>query len=291
MKETYTMTRRSALTTIAAGSGVVLMTAQAETQPNPAVPDKGRLKQGVSRWCFGRIKLDELTREAKAMGISGIDLLGAEDWSVVQENGLTCSMVNGPGGIAEGWNMLDNHEKLIKGAEKLMPKMAEAGLKNMIVMSGNRNGISDEEGIENCARGLEKILPLAESLDITLYMELLNSKRDHKDYHCDHTAWGVAVAKKLGSPRFKLLYDIYHMQIMEGDVIATIRENIEYIGHFHTGGVPGRNEIDETQELNYRRICEAIADTGFDGYLSHEFVPRRKDTLASLRRAVEICTV
>jgi hydroxypyruvate isomerase len=172
-----------------------------------------------------------------------------------------------------------------------MPKIAAAGLKNMIVMSGNRGKISDEEGIENCARGLEKILPLAESLDITLHMELLNSKRDHKDYHCDHTAWGVAVAKRLASPRFKLLYDIYHMQIMEGDVIATIQENIEYIGHFHTGGVPGRNEIDETQELNYRRICEAIADTGFDGYLAHEFVPRQKDALASLRRAVEICTV
>jgi hydroxypyruvate isomerase len=225
------------------------------------------------------------------MGISGIDLLGPDDWSVVQENGLTCSMANGPGGIADGWNTLENHEKLIKGAESLMPKMAAAGLKNMIVMSGNRRNISDTEGIENCACGLEKILPMAESLDITLYMELLNSKRDHKDYHCDHTAWGVAVAKKLGSPRFKLLYDIYHMQIMEGDVIATIRENIEYIGHFHTGGVPGRNELDETQELNYRRICEAIADTGFDGYLAHEFVPREKDALASLRRAVEICTV
>ena len=286
-----TMTRRAALTTIAATSGVVIGTGRAEAQTAPATPDKGRLKQGVSRWCFGRIKLDELTREAKAMGISGIDLLGPEDWSIVQENGLTCSMPNGPGGIKEGWNSPDNHEKLIKGAEELMPKIAAAGLKNMIVMSGNRGNISDEEGIENCARGLEKILPLAESLDITLHMELLNSKRDHKDYHCNRTAWGVAVAKKLGSPRFKLLYDIYHMQIMEGDVIATIQENIDYIGHFHTGGVPGRNEIDETQELNYRRICEAIADTGFDGYLAHEFVPRQRDALASLRRAVEICTV
>ncbi len=286
-----TMTRRAALTTIAATSGVVIGTGRAEAQTAPATPGKGRLKQGVSRWCFGRIKLDELTREAKAMGISGIDLLGPEDWSIVQENGLTCSMPNGPGGIKEGWNSPDNHEKLIKGAEELMPKIAAAGLKNMIVMSGNRGNISDEEGIENCARGLEKILPLAESLDITLHMELLNSKRDHKDYHCDRTAWGVAVAKKLGSPRFKLLYDIYHMQIMEGDVIATIQENIDYIGHFHTGGVPGRNEIDETQELNYRRICEAIADTGFDGYLAHEFVPRQRDALASLRRAVEICTV
>ena len=286
-----TMTRRAALTTIAATSSAALGSVRAKAEPTPANPGTGRLKQAVSRWCFGKIELDELTREAKAMGICGIDLLGPDDWRVVQEHGLTCSMANGPSASKDGWNTLDNHAKLIEGSESIMPKMAAAGLKNMIVMSGNKRGISDEEGIDNCVRGLEKILPLAESLDITVYLEPLNSKRNHKDYHCDHTAWGVAVAKKLGSPRFKLLYDIYHMQIMEGDVIATIQENIEYIGHFHTGGVPGRNEIDETQELNYHRICEAIADTGFDGYLAHEFIPRQKDALASLRRAVEICTV
>lgn len=285
------MTRRTALATLAATPSVMLGTKTLKSKTEVPKTTKGRLKQGVSRWCFGRLKLDELSREAKAMGIAGIDLIGPDDWHMVQKNGLTCSMANGPGSIKDGWNTPESHDKLIREAKMLMPKMAAAGLKNMIVMSGNRRGISDAAGIENCVRGLEKIIPLAESLDITLHMELLNSKRDHKGYHCDHTAWGVAVAKKLGTPRFKLLYDIYHMQIMEGDIIATIQENIAYIGHFHTGGVPGRNEIDETQELNYRRICEAIADTGFDGYLSHEFVPWQQDALSSLRRAVKICTV
>ncbi len=289
------MTRRAALTTFAAASGAALTTGEtrAEEVPVPTTVDarKGRLKQAVCRWCFGRLELDELAREAAAMGLAGIDLLSEDDWPVVQKHGLTCTMANGPSGLSDGWNTLDNHDALIERSKELMPKLAEAGLHNMIVFSGNRRGISDEEGITNCARGLEKILPLAESLDITLFMELLNSKRNHPDYQCDHTAWGVELAKQLDAPRFKLLYDIYHMQVMEGDIIATIQENMDYIGHFHTAGVPGRNEIDETQELNYRRISEAIADTGFDGYFAHEFAPRRRDGLASLRQAIEICMV
>ncbi len=295
MKTNTAMTRRAALTTLAAGPGAVLAAGQirAEEIPTPDTVDarQGRLKQAVCRWCFGRLDLDDLAREVAAMGMVGIDLLSEEEWPVVQRHGLTCTMANGPGGLSDGWNTPDNHAALIKRSEELMPKIAEAGLHNMIVFSGNRRGISDDEGIANCARGLEKILPLAESLDITLYMELLNSKRNHPDYQCDHTVWGAALAKQLDAPRFKLLYDIYHMQVMEGDIIATIQENIEYIGHFHTAGVPGRNEIDETQELNYRRISKAIADTGFDGYFAHEFAPRRRDGLASLRQAVAICTV
>ncbi|MBW3623247.1 MAG: TIM barrel protein, partial [Armatimonadetes bacterium] len=183
-----------------------------------------------------------------------------------------------------------DHDRLVKESERLLPLVAEAGLPNMIVFSGNRRGISDAEGLENCAKGPKRITPRAEKLGVTVVMELLNSKRDHRDYQCDHTAWGVELAKRVGSERFKLLYDIYHMQIMEGDVIKTIQDNIAYIGHFHTGGVPGRNEIDDSQELNYRRIANAIADTGFKGYIAQEFIPRR-DPLTSLAQAVKICTV
>ncbi len=199
-------------------------------------------------------------------------------------------MPSGPGGIEEGWNRVENHDKLVKESERLLPIIAQAGLPNMIVFSGNRRGISDSEGLETCAKGLKRITKLAEDLGVTLIIELLNSKVDHKEYQCDHTPWGVELCKRVGSERFKLLYDIYHMQIMEGDVIRTIQQSIQYIGHFHTGGVPGRNEIDDTQELNYRRIATAIADTGFKGYFAHEFIPKR-DPLTSLREAVELCTV
>lgn len=288
------MTRRAALTALAAASGAAVCGKPGQTeeiQPMPDTPrQQGRLRQSVSRWCYGNMPLDVLCREAKAMGIVALDLLGPDDWEPVLAQGLSCAMCNGPGGIRDGWNMPRNHDQLVERSEELLPRIAELGLKNMIVFSGNRRGISDEEGVENCALGLERILPLAESLGVTLHMELLNSKRDHRDYQCDYTHWGVQLAKRLGSERFKLLYDIYHMQIMEGDIIATIEENIAYIGHFHTGGVPGRNEIDDTQELNYRRICKAIADTGFDGYLAHEFVPKG-DPMTSLRQAVAICTV
>jgi hydroxypyruvate isomerase len=199
-------------------------------------------------------------------------------------------MANGPGGIAEGWNRPADHDKLVAGSERLLPLVAAAGLPNMIVFSGNRRGISDSEGLENCAKGVKRITKLAEQLGVNVVMELLNSKVDHHDYQCDHTAWGVELCKRVGSERFKLLYDIYHMQIMEGDVIRTIQENIQHIAHFHTGGVPGRNEIDETQELNYRRIAQAIADTGFKGFFAHEFIPKRQP-LASLEEAVRLCTV
>lgn len=289
------VTRRAALTTLAGTAGAALLgTARAEDaaakKDEQTDASKGRLKQSVCKWCYPRQTLDELCAAAKKMGLQSVELLGENEWATVKKHGLTCAMANGPTSISDGWNRVADHDKLVKESERLLPLVKEAGLPNMIVFSGNRRGISDAEGLENCAKGLKRITPLAEQLGVTICMELLNSKRDHRDYQCDHTAWGVELAKRVGSERFKLLYDIYHMQIMEGDVIATIRENLQYIGHFHTGGVPGRNEIDDTQELNYARIAKAIADTNFKGYIAQEFIPRR-DPLASLAEAVKICTV
>jgi hydroxypyruvate isomerase len=224
------------------------------------------------------------------MGLRSVELLGENDWATVSTHGLVCAMANGPSTIPVGFNRPDQHDRLVAESERLLPLVAQAGLPNMIVFSGNRAGMADGEGLDNCAAGLRRITPLAERLGVTVCMELLNSKVDHKDYMCDRTPWGVELVKRVGSPRFKLLYDIYHMQIMEGDVIRTIRENLPFIGHFHTGGVPGRNEIDDTQELNYRTICQAIADAGFTGFLAQEFIPKR-DPLTSLRAAAQLCDV
>jgi hydroxypyruvate isomerase len=287
--------RRAALGLMAGAAGTLLASADAAEKPTEQTADAaskppGRLKQSVCRWCYGGMSLDDLCKNAVAMGILSIDLLSENEWDAVKKYGLTCAMANGPSGIADGWNRPADHDKLVKESERLLPLVKAAGLPNMIVFSGNRRGLPDDEGLKNCAVGLKRIMPLAESLGVNVCMELLNSKRDHHDYQCDHTAWGVNLAKEIGSDRFKLLYDIYHMQIMEGDVIATIRENIRYLGHFHTGGVPGRNEIDETQELNYHRIAQAIADSGYQGYVAHEFIPKR-DPMTSLRQAVRIFTV
>jgi len=253
-------------------------------------PLKGRLKQSVCKWCYPDLTLDQLCAAGKAMGLQSVELLGENDWPTVKKYGLTCAMANGPSGISDGWNKPEDHDKLVKETERLLPLVKAAGLPNMIVFSGNRHGLTDAEGLENCAKGLKRVTALAEQLGVTIAMELLNSKRTHKDYQCDHTAWGVELCKRVGSDRFKLLYDIFHMQIMEGDVVDTIRENIKYIAHFHTGGVPGRNEIDETQELNYKRIAQAIVDTGYTGYYAHEFIPKR-DAIASLRQATRLCDV
>lgn len=286
------LTRRTAMTAMAGAAGTLWSAIpNAAAQPEKDIPPaKGRIKQSVSKWCFGNIPLDVFCKEAKPMGLVAIDLLDPQDWPVVKANGLITAMPNGPGPIHQGWNDPKNHDNLVERAKIRLQEIADAQLPNMIVFSGNRRGMDDTQGIANCAKGLKRIMPLAEKLNINVVMELLNSKRDHKDYMCDHTAWGVALANEIASVRFKLLYDVYHMQIMEGDVINTITENIAYIGHIHTGGVPGRNEIDDSQELNYHRICQAIADCGFTGYLAHEFVPIR-DPLTSLREAVAICNV
>jgi len=290
MSDITRVSRRSALGLMAGiPSALVAGSAQAEGQEPPANL-KGRLKQSVCRWCYGAMPLEDLSRNAAAMGIRSVELLGPNDWPIVKKHGLTCAMANGPSGIVDGWNRLQDHDRLVQESERLLPLVKEAGLPNMIVFSGNRRGLSDAEGLQNCAKGLKRIMPLAEQLGVTVCMELLNSKRDHRDYQCDHTPWGVELVKRVGSERFKLLYDIYHMQIMEGDVIDTIQRNIQYLAHFHTGGVPGRNEIDATQELNYARIAQAIVDTGFQGYLAHEFIPKR-DPMTSLQQAVRLCDV
>jgi len=252
---------------------------------------KGRLKQSVARWCYDKIPLDQLARECAAMGLKGIDLLGPKDWETVKKYGLVPTMMMPGGGtIPDGLNRKENHDKIEQELKERIPLAAAAGVPNIITFSGNRRGLSDAEGLENCVIGLNRVKGLAEKHGVTICLELLNSKVNHKDYQCDHTAWGVEVVKRVGSPRVKLLYDIYHMQIMEGDIIRTIRENIQWIGHFHTGGVPGRHELDDTQELNWATVARAIVETGYTGYFAHEFVPTR-DPLKSLREAVQLCDV
>lgn len=263
---------------------------EAEEKTNTKL--KGNINHAVSRWCFGHLSLDELCKEAKAMGIKGIDLVGPEDWPTLKKYGLESTMCNGAEiNLVDGFNDKKFHAQLIKSYTDMIPRVAKAGYKNLICFSGNRRGKTDEEGWNNCMEGLKQLLPLAEKHNVVLVMELLNSKVDHKDYQCSKTAWGVELAKRLGSENFKLLYDIYHMQIDEGDVIRTIRDNHQYIAHYHTAGVPGRNEIDETQELYYPAIMKAIVETGFKGYVAQEFVPKRDDKLASLRQSIQICDV
>ena len=259
----------------------------------PSDNPTGRLKQSVSRWPFQQIRLPEFARAAAGMGLAAIDLLQPEDWEPVRAAGLMCSMGYPTARrdfIATGFNDRANHAMLLKELEDTIPRAAQHGVPNVIAMFGNRRGKSDADAIDNCVAGLTAIKPLAEQHGVTICVELLNSKVDHADYQGDHTAFGVAVVKAVGSPRVKLLYDIYHMQIMEGDIIRTIRDNREWIAHFHTGGVPGRHELDGTQELNWRAVATAIADTGFQGFVAHEFVPTR-DPLTSLREAVTTCTV
>ncbi len=253
---------------------------------------QGHINHAVCRWPYQDIPFDDFCMAAREIGIRGIDLLGPAEWEVAARYGLTCSMTTGyKFGLEKGFNDPSLHEALWKNYEFLIPAAADHGLKNVICFSGNRNGLSDEQGLENCAMGLERVVKLAEKHNITLVMELLNSKVDHPGYQCDHTEWGVALCDKIGSDHFKLLYDIYHMQIMEGDVIRTIRKYHKYIAHYHTGGVPGRHEIDETQELYYPAIMRAIIETGFQGFVAQEFVPTGKDKLASLKAAVMICDV
>jgi hydroxypyruvate isomerase len=253
---------------------------------------KGKVNHSVCRWCYSSIPLEDLCKAAKNIGLASIELTGPEEWPVLKKYGLTSAMPWGAGkGITEGFNNPALHDELVKSYTEIIPKVAAAGLNQIICFSGNRNGLDDEKGIENCAIGLKRLMPIAEKYKVTMSMELLNSKVDHHDYQCDHTAWGAALCEKIGSENFKLLYDIYHMQIMEGDVIATIRKFNKYISHYHTGGVPGRNEIDETQELNYPAIMKAIVETGFKGFVAQEFIPKREDKIASLKQGVTICDV
>jgi hydroxypyruvate isomerase len=253
---------------------------------------KGKINHSVCRWCYDKISLDDLCKAARQIGIRSIELVGPDEWPTLKKYGLTSALPWGAGkGIGKGFNDPQYHDELVKSYEEMIPKVAAAGFKQIICFSGNRNGMSDEQGLQNATVGLKRLMKTAEKHKVTMVMELLNSKVDHKDYMCDHTAWGVALCQAIGSDQIKLLYDIYHMQIMEGNVIATIRQYKEYISHYHTGGVPGRNEIDNTQELNYPAIMKAIVETGYKGFVAQEFIPRREDKLASLKQGVAICDV
>jgi hydroxypyruvate isomerase len=280
---------RAAATGLAAAATPL---AAAATPPaaaaTPPAPAAGRLRQSVCRWCHGGMPLPALCELAKSQGIMGIDLLSEDEWDVPARHGLTCTCANGPSSIPRGFNRLEHHPRLVAESERLLPLVAAAGIPTMIVFSGNRDGMGDAEGLRNCAEGLRRITPLAESLGVTVVMELLNSRVDHPDYMCDRTEWGAALVEQVASDRFRLLYDVYHMQIMEGDLIRTIRRHADAIGHYHTAGNPGRSNLDATQELCYPAIAAAIADTGFGGWVAHEFMPRG-DRAASLRQAVEAC--
>jgi hydroxypyruvate isomerase len=284
--------RRAALRAIAsaaAGAVVLPNTLFAQSPNRPSARSHG-FKQSLSRWCYGRIPLDTLCETAKGIGYQSVELLDEKDWAVVKSHGLVCAMANGFGTIPVGFNRPDHHDKLVADAEAMIPKAAAAGVPNIVCFSGNRAGLSDGDGIANCIAGLKRVTPTAERHGVTLCLEVLNSKVDHKDYQADHTAWAAQVVQGVASPRLRILYDIYHMQIMEGDVIRTIQTYYPLIGHFHTGGVPGRNEIDESQELNYRRVMQAIADLGFRGYVAQEFVPKG-DPVTAMRNAYQICDV
>ncbi len=287
------ITRRELLAATAGAAAFAALDiapAIARTDP-PRSP--ARLKQSVCRWPFERIPLPDFCRASRALGLVAIDLLQPDDWPVAREAGLVCSMgypTTREDFIARGFNDRASHDLLVQELADTLPLAARAGVPNLIAMFGNRGGRTDDDAAAACIDGLRRVAPLAESQGVTVCVELLNSKVDHADYQGDHTAFGVRVITGVGSPRVKLLYDIYHMQIMEGDVIRTIRDHGAHIGHFHTGGVPGRHEIDDTQELNYHAIARAIADSGFSGYLAHEFQPTR-DPLTALRDAVATCRV
>lgn len=289
-------TRREAFKNIVLGSAAV-MTASSVSAANSNQNEKkymfkGNIKHSVCEWTYNFISLDELCKAVKDIGFSAIDLVGPKNWDTLKKYGIYSSMCNGAEiSLTDGWNDKQYHAKLIKNYTEHIDLVSKAGYKNLICFSGSRKGMDDQVGLKNSAEGLKKIMSLAEKKGIIIQMELLNSKVNHKDYMCDRSAWGVELCKQIGSENFKLLYDIYHMQIDEGDVIRTIQDNHQYFGHYHTGGVPGRNEIDESQELYYPAIVKAIVATGFKGYLAQEFLPVKPDKIASLREAVKLCDV
>ncbi|MES2874385.1 MAG: TIM barrel protein [Bacteroidota bacterium] len=288
--------RRKALKNIIAGTAALsagnMFSSFTHARANSPALLKGNINHSVCRWCFSQLSVEALCIASKEIGLKAIDLVGPKDWPTLQKFGLDSSMCNGAEiNLVKGFNDKQYHSTLIKNYSEMIPQLAKAGYKNLICFSGNRAGKDDETGLANSAEGLKQLMALAEKNKVTLVMELLNSKIDHKDYQCDKTPWGVELVKRVGSENFKLLYDIYHMQIDEGDVIRTIRDNHQYFAHYHTAGVPGRHELDELQELNYPAIMKAIVDTGFKGYVAQEFIPVKADKLASLRQAVALCDV
>ncbi len=288
------MKRKEAIGLMSAGLvGLGLKSPSKQVAPSfGAASLKGNINHSACRWCYSDIPLEKLCDQAIEIGLAGIDLLKPSEWQTATSRKLKTTMANPEEfSLTDGFNNPSLHSKLQKTYAEVIDKAADAGIENVICFSGNTNSLDSQKGIDNCARGLESLAKQAEKRDVLIVMELLNSKVDHKDYQCDNTPWGVALCDKVGSPNFKLLYDIYHMQIMEGDVIATIQKYNQYFGHYHTGGVPGRNEIDETQELYYPAIMKAIIATGYKGYVAQEFIPKNEDKIASLKAAVSICDV
>jgi hydroxypyruvate isomerase len=285
------LSRRSILKGALSGAAVASVSSIAWSEQAAPLQRKGRIKQSASRLCYKEIPLDQLCTYAAQIGLKGIDLLEPDEYEVPRRYGLVCSMgYAGDRDLVNGMNRTENHAKIEEGFRKYIPLAAKAGVPNVITFSGNRAGMSDEEGAKNTIAGLNRVKKIAEDNGIVICLELLNSKVDHKDYMCDHTAWGVQVVQAVNSPHVKLLYDIYHMQIMEGDLVRTIQENIQWIAHFHTGGVPGRHELDGSQEVQWDGVMRGIAATNFQGYVAHEFVPTH-DPLTSLRQAVDLCDV
>ena len=292
-------TRRTAIKSLASGAAVLTLSSSGvpiskKSKMETSTSLKGNINHSVCQWCFGNIPLETLAAKVKAMGLMGIDLIGPKDWPILKKYGLESTMCNGAEiSLTEGWNDTQYHGQLVANYMKHIDLVSAAGYKNLICFSGNKRDIDDEVGLKNAAKGLKRILSHAEKKGVIIQMELLNSKVDHKDYMCDNSTWGVALCKAIDSPNFKLLYDIYHMQIDEGDVIRTITDHHEYFGHYHTAGVPGRHEIDESQELFYPAIMKAIVATGFQGVVAQEFIPvnRENDGLNALEKAIQICDV
>ena len=290
------ISRRSAVARLASVSAVAVAASSLSQRllaADAAAPaTKGRVNHSVCKWCYPKIELDDLCTAGKEFGLRSVELLEVKDFPTLKKHDLVCAMVSGvPGGITSGLNRLENHDKIVEFYEQTAPLVANAGFKNIICFSGNRKGQSDEDGLKNCALGLKRIAPICEKHGVVAAMELLNSRVNHPDYQCDKSAWGIELCKRVGSENFKLLYDIYHMQIMEGDLIATIKKSHQYFAHYHTGGVPGRNEIDDSQEINYPAVMKAIVETGFKGFVAQEFIPKRADQIASLKQGVQICDV
>jgi len=290
------MERRKALKTmVSSAAGLAVAGKLSVFDGDEPAKLKENINHSVCQWTYSFLSLEELCVLAKKIGLKAIDLIGPKDWGILKKHNLDSSMCNGAQiSLVKGWNDKQYHATLIKNYAEHIELVAKAGYKNLICFSGNRNGMDDETGMKNCAEGLKQVMALAEQKGVVIQMELFNSKVDHKDYMCDKSAWGVELCKRIGSENFKLLYDIYHMQINEGDVIHTIKDNHQYFGHYHTAGVPGRHEIDETQELFYPAIMKAIVATGYKGYVAQEFIPSGKentDKIAALKKAIKICDI
>lgn len=288
------MKRRSFIqNTVALSASSMLMTTNLSAKEKAKFDTlKNNIRHSVSRWCFNKYPLEEFLPILKELGIHALDLVGPKDWPLLKKHGIDCSMCNGAEiNLVDGWNEPNFHKQLIQQYSEMIPKVAAAGYQNLICFSGNRRGMDNQVGLKNCVEGLKQIMPLAEKYNVIIIMELFNSKVDHPDYMCDNTAWGVKLCDELGSEHFKLLYDIYHMQVQEGNIIQTIRDFHPYFAHYHTAGVPGRNEINDSQELNYPPIMKAIVETKFKGYVAQEFVPTYDNPIESLKESILICDV